>query len=62
MMAASFEGHTITMTIGGSDIIETNGELSADGKRASFAIPLDAMVTGEAELPPSFDVLVRPGT
>lgn len=61
MMAASFEGHAITMNIAGSEIVETNGEVSGDGTTASFAIPLDAMMLGEVELPPSFDVLVRPG-
>ncbi len=62
MMAASFAGHTITMNVGGNEIVETNGDVSADGKMASYALPLDAMVTGAADLPASFDVLVRPGS
>ncbi len=62
MMAASFEGHSITLNVGGSEIVETNGEVTPDGKMASFSIPLDAMMTGTTELPPSFDVLLRPGT
>jgi hypothetical protein len=62
MMAEALAGHAITLNIGGSEIVETNGTVSADGKTATFAIPLDGMVTGADELPASFDVLVRPGT
>jgi len=62
MMAEALDGHGITINIGGSEVVETNGTLSADGKMSSFAIPLGAMITGELELPPSFDVLVRPGS
>ncbi len=62
MMAEAFQGHAITMNVGGSEIVETNGEVSPDGKMARFAIPLTAMMTGEIDLPASFDVLVRPGT
>jgi len=62
MMAEAFAGHAITLNIGGSEIVETNGTVSDDGTTASFAIPLDALVTSAEELPASFDVLVRPGT
>ncbi len=62
MMAEAFAGHAITMNIVGSEIVETNGTVSADGKTATFAIPLDALVTSSDALPASFDVLVRPGT
>jgi len=62
MMADAFKGHSITMNIGGSEIVETNGEISSDGKMARFSIPLDAIVTGAEDLPASFEVLVRPGT
>lgn len=61
MMAEAFAGHAITMNIAGSEIIETNGTVSEDGKMATFAIPLDTLVTGPENLPASFDVLVRPG-
>lgn len=61
MMAASFEGHAITMNIAGAEILETNGSISQDGATASFAIPLDKMMLGEVDLPGSFDVLLRPG-
>lgn len=62
MMAAAFEGHAITLNVGGGEIVETNGTVSEDGKTAQLAIPLDAVITGGDDLPPSFDVLVRPGT
>lgn len=61
MMAEAFAGHAITMNIAGSEIVETNGTVSDDGKMATYAIPLDGLVTQAAELPASFDVLVRPG-
>lgn len=62
MLAAAFEGHAITMNITGSDIVETNGQVSGDGKTASLTIPLDTLITGDVELPASFDVLLSPGT
>jgi len=62
MMAASFEGRSIIINVAGRDIVETNGELAPDGKSARFTIPLDALLTGTADLPASFDVLLRPGT
>jgi uncharacterized Zn-binding protein involved in type VI secretion len=62
MMAEAFQGHTITMNVAGSEIVETNGTMSDDGKMASFQIPLGDMVTGGVDLPSSFDTVVRPGT
>ena len=61
MMADAFAGHAITMNIGGNEVIATNGTVSPDGKTATFSIPLDSMITGAADLPASFDVLLRPG-
>ena len=62
MMAEAFAGHAITMNVAGGEIVETNGTVSADGKTASFSIPLDGLITGAATLPSGFDVLLRPGT
>ena len=62
MMVAAFEGHAITLHVSGADIVETNGEMSADGKTSTFSIPLDTMIKGAADLPASFDVLLEPGT
>ncbi len=62
MMAEAFAGHGITMNVAGKEIVETNGVVSDDGATASFQIPLDAMVLGEVDLPPSFDVLLEPGS
>lgn len=61
MMAEAFSGHAITMNIVGNEIVETNGALSADGKTATFVIPLGEMMKGGENLPESFDVLLRPG-
>lgn len=62
MMADAFAGHAITMNVSGSEIVETNGTLSADGKTATFSIPLDGLITGATTLPAGFDVLLRPGS
>ena len=62
MMAEAFAGHGISINIGGGEIVETNGTLSDDGKMSSFAIPLGEMITGQLDLPASFDTLLRPGT
>ena len=61
MMAAAFEGHAISMNISGAEIVETNGIVSEDGKSARLSVPLDGFITGAAEIPPSFDVLLLPG-
>lgn len=61
MMAEAFAGHAITMNIAGSEIVETNGTVSDEGRMATFAIPLDVLVTGAETVPASFDVLLRPG-
>lgn len=62
MMAEAFAGHAVTMNVAGGEILNTNGMVSGDGKVATFSIPLDGLMAGTAELPPSFDVLLRPGS
>ncbi|MCI2399874.1 hypothetical protein [Aliiroseovarius subalbicans] len=59
MLRQAFAGHGITMRVSGQEILDTNGEMSADGKSASFAIPLTEMLETEPDLPSSFDVTVR---
>lgn len=62
MMIAAFQGHAITLNVSGSEILETNGAVSEDGKTATFKIPLEVALKGATELPASFDVLLAPGT
>lgn len=61
MLIAAFEGHAITLKVSGAKIIETNGEVSEDGKTVTFRIPLEATLKGGPELPKSFEALVQPG-
>ncbi len=62
MFGDAFDGHAISMSVVGEEIIETNGEISPDGTTASFDIPLSVMFSPEApSLPESFDVELVPG-
>ncbi|GHE97022.1 hypothetical protein GCM10016455_16830 [Aliiroseovarius zhejiangensis] len=59
MLQQSFQGHRIHMTITGKDIVETNGQLSADGRTAEITIPLRALIEPDASLPDQFVTVVR---
>lgn len=61
MMRAAFEGHSITLRLSGAEVIETNGTISDDGTTATYAIPLGILFDGTAELPATFNALIRPG-
>lgn len=58
-MMQAFEGHGMTITVVGKEIVETNGTLSDDGKSATMHIPLTAIMTQDASLPTSFDVTLK---
>lgn len=62
MMQAAFVGHQIKLNVSGSEIVETNGTLSDDGKTAQLVIPLETMLDETNDLPASFDVLLKPGS
>ncbi len=59
MLQQAFQGHRIHMTITGKDIVETNGQLSADGRTAEITIPLRALIEPDASLPDQFVTVVR---
>jgi len=61
MMRAAFEGHAITLNLSGEEVLETNGTISEDGTTATYEIPLSITLDGSAELPESFNALIRPG-
>lgn len=61
MLRAAFAGHAISINVSGAEIVETNGTVSEDGKTASYEIPLTVMLDGDADLPETFNALVRPG-
>lgn len=58
-MMQAFEGHGMTITVVGKEIVETNGTLSDDGTSATMHIPLAAILTQDANLPASFDVTLK---
>jgi hypothetical protein len=58
MMAAFFEGHFITMRVGGKRVTDTNMTLSADGTSAETKIPFLDLINGTVELPPEFYAVV----
>lgn len=62
MMRTAFTGHKIGITVAGSEIFETNGTLSEDGKSARLEIPLETLLDETNDLPASFDVLLKPGS
>ncbi|WP_289040374.1 hypothetical protein [uncultured Aliiroseovarius sp.] len=59
MMLQEMKGHRIRMTITGEEIVETNGQLSNDGKTAEITIPLTAMLQSNDSLPDEFVTIVR---
>lgn len=59
MMRPMLEGHTMTIRIAGVQIVESNGEISADGRSASFSIPLVSILDENAEFPETFEAIVR---
>lgn len=61
MMREAFEGHAITLNISGAEIIETNGTVLDNGTTATYSIPLSVTLDGAADLPETFNVLLRPG-
>ncbi len=58
-MMQAFEGHGMTITVAGKEIVDTNGTVSDDGKSATMHIPLTAIMTQDASLPKSFDVTLK---
>ncbi len=59
MMRPMLEGHTMTIRIAGAQIVSTNGETSADGRTASFSIPLVSILDENATFPETFEAVVR---
>jgi hypothetical protein len=51
MMAAMFEGNTLTLTVTGGPIVDTNMELAPDGQSASLTVLFTDLFNGTVELP-----------
>lgn len=59
MMQQAFVGRRIMMEIEGN-IVETNGVLSDDGRKASVTIPLDKLLMQDPSVPDGFVTIVTP--
>ena len=59
MIASIFEGRTITMTVGGGTIVDTNMEIAADGLSASYEIPFTDLFGSDLDLPPELYAVVQ---
>ncbi|WP_138422309.1 hypothetical protein [Maritimibacter alexandrii] len=63
MFGDSLEGHAMSLTVIGKEIVSTNGTIIRDGTAAELVIPLTIMFMPEPEsLPSSFDVELVPGS
>ena len=58
MLTAFFEGHFITMKVGGKKVTDTNMTLSADSTSAETKIAFLDLINGTAELPEEFYAVV----
>lgn len=59
MMQAFFEGHAITIRIGGNEVIETNMTLAGDKKSAETVIPFLDLINGTLDLPAELYAVVK---
>ena len=59
MVLAFFEGHSITLTISGAEVTDTNMTRAADGKSASQVIPMLDLINGTVDLPDELFAVVR---
>ena len=59
MTLAFFEGHNITVSFSGTEIVDTNMTRSADGKSASHVIPMADLIEGTLDIPAELFAVVR---
>jgi hypothetical protein len=63
MFGDSLEGHAMSITVIGEEIVSTNGDVVNGGKAAQLIIPLTVLFMPERDsLPESFDVELVPGS
>lgn len=62
-MAAMFrpmlEGHSVSLSISGAQIVSSNGTVSADGRRATISFALTDILDDTADIPEIFEAVVR---
>lgn len=59
MMEGMFAGHTLTISIKGKQVVETNMTASADNTAAEIVIPLLDLMNGTVELPGELFAVVK---
>lgn len=59
MIEAMFEDRSITMTVTGGAIVDTNMDMSADGMSATYEIPFTTLFEGDTGLPPELFAVVQ---
>lgn len=59
MLKQLFAGHTITMTVRGSEVVETNMTKAEDGKSATIVIPFDDLLAGSSDVPDEAYAVVK---
>lgn len=59
MMLSLFEGHAITIRIGGREVIDTNMTLAGDRKSAETVIPFLDLINGTVDLPDELFAVVK---
>ncbi|MEC7763174.1 MAG: hypothetical protein VX874_14825 [Pseudomonadota bacterium] len=63
MFGDSLEGHAMSVTVIGEEIVSTNGEIVNGGKAAQLVIPLSVLfMPQQGSLPASFDTELVPGS
>lgn len=58
MMAAFFEGHFITIKVGGKKVTDTNMTLAGDGASAEIKIAFMDLINGTTEMPEEYYAVV----
>ena len=59
MMEQFFDGHFIVVKVSGAKIVESDMQISDDGKSASFTIPFVELIRGEFKLPAETYAVVK---
>lgn len=59
MLASMFEGHAITLTVTGGEIVDSNMDIDAGGRSASFELPFTALFDGSLDLPEDLFAVVQ---
>ncbi|ODT68452.1 MAG: hypothetical protein ABS75_20435 [Pelagibacterium sp. SCN 63-23] len=59
MVLAFFEGHSITVSFSGAEVVDTNMTRAADGRSASQVIPMTALINGTLDIPSELFAVVR---